>query len=123
MRDALRRLQTGLALAQLLAPALEPGRQRGHDQRRRQECRDPGDIVRNIGPEGEQWRREEVVEACCRDHRQNDRYAEAAQQRDQREQNHIGKGRPAKAKAELQADEGDQCQAGGAQQELGGNGL
>jgi hypothetical protein len=54
--------ESRLARAQL-------GRERGHDQRRCQEGRDPLNILRNINAELEQWRREEVVQAGCRDDR------------------------------------------------------
>jgi hypothetical protein len=80
-------------------------------------------IVWIIEVEAEQWRHEEVVQASYGDDRQNDRYAQAAHQRHERDENHIDKGRPRNAEANVKADGGDQCQAGDPQQELGRNGL
>jgi hypothetical protein len=120
-KEAISRVVHERAVACLAGAQL--GRKRGHEHRRREEHRQPDNIVWIIDAEAEQWRHEEVVQACYGNDRQNDGHAQAAQQRHERDENHIDKGRPRHAEANVKADGGDQCQAGDTQQELGGNGL
>jgi len=120
-KEAISRVVHKSAVACLAGAQL--GRKRGHEQRRRKEHRKSHKIVWIIDVEAEEWRHEEVVQACYRNDRQNDGHAQAAQQRHERDENHIDKGRPRHAEANVKADGGDQCQAGDTQQELGCNGL
>src|ERR1700739_1706586 len=82
-KEAISRVVHKSAVACLAGAQL--GRKRGYEQRRRKEPRQSHNIVW-IDAETEEWRHEEVVQACYGNDRQNDGDAQAAQQRHQRDE-------------------------------------